>query len=286
MEGGNAMSNTPVINASEHAWTLHDPRFLIDPDISVCPKHEPDCEQTGETLLARMLECNVDRTVISHVCYYGRNNDYATHCVRTWPDRFAAIGLLVGHRLFSPQDGERNGERLRELVTTSGLAGLRLSPIYNRNERWLDDPVCDPLWTVAADVQATFNFFMAPEQLPQLGAMAERHPGVNVVIDHFAMIDISRPDAEGIDRITDLARLPNVYVRTSLHNPSKEKAPPFRDMWPYLRRVYDAFGPQRLLWANFYEYLIMAEMIDFFTTQDRRWILGGTADRLYFGKQG
>jgi hypothetical protein len=28
----------------------------------------------------------------------------------------------------------------------------------------------------------------------------------------------------------------------------------------------------------------MAEMIDFFTSEDRRWILGGTAQRLYFGK--
>ena len=29
----------------------------------------------------------------------------------------------------------------------------------------------------------------------------------------------------------------------------------------------------------------MAEMIDFFTSEDRCWILGGTAQSLYFGKQ-
>ncbi len=245
----------------------------------------PDCEQTGENLIARMLEYNVDRTVISHVCYYGRNNDYPIHCVKRWPDRFAAIGLLVGHRLFPPQDGEANAERLRQLVTVEGLAGLRLSPIYDRKSRWLDDPVCDPLWAAAADLGATFNLFMGSEHLEQLGIMAERHPGVNVVIDHFAMIDISRPDAEGIDQIVALARLPNVHMRTSLHNPSKESRPPFRDMWPYLRRAYDAFGPRRLLWGNFYEYLLMGEMVDFFTAEDRQWIMGGTAQRLYFGDQ-
>ncbi|HJP29086.1 MAG TPA: amidohydrolase family protein [Candidatus Latescibacteria bacterium] len=279
------MNDTPIINASEHAWTLHDPRFAIDPEVSACPNSTPDCEQTGETLIARMLEYGVDRTVISHVCYYGRNNDYPIHCVQQWPDRFAAIGLLVGHRLHPAQDGEANAERLRQLVTIGGLAGLRLSPIYDRTTRWLDDPACDPLWEAAADLGATFNLFLGPEHLEQLGAMAERHPGVNVVIDHFAMIDISRPDAEGIDLITDLARWPNVYMRTSLHNPSKESRPPFGDMWPYLRRAYDAFGPRRLLWGNYYEYLIMAEMIDFFTTEDRRWILGGTAEKLYFGQR-
>lgn len=276
------MSDMPVINGSEHAWTLHDPRFVIDPDVSVCPNNEPDHELTAEDLIARMLEYDVDRTVISHVCYYGRNNDYPSYCVKTWPDRFAAIGLLVGHRLFPPQDGDKNAERLRELMTEGGLSGLRLSPIYDRKTRWLDDPVCDPLWNTAAELGATFNLFMGAEHCAQLGVMAERHPGVNVVIDHFAMIDISRPDAEGIDGIVALAKLPNVYVRTSLHNPSKLKRPPFQDMWPYLRRVYDAFGPKRLIWGNFYEFMLMAEIVDFFTADDRRWILGGTADRLYF----
>lgn len=271
----------PIINAAEHAWTLRDPRFPIDPEVSSCPGNAPDHEQTGQDLIARMGEHGIDRTVISHVCYYGRNNDYAVHCVQTWPGRFAAIGLLVGHRLYPPADGQSNAERLRGLMAQGGLAGLRLSPIYDRRVRWLDDPVCDPLWATAAELGATFNFFLAPEQLPQLGVMAQRHPGVNVVIDHFAMIDIARPDTEGIDRLVDLARWPNVYVRTSLHNPSKQRSP-FRDMWPYLRRAYDAFGPRRLLWANFHEYLIMAEMIDFFTAEDRQWILGRTAQRLYF----
>ena len=101
-----------------------------------------------------------------------------------------------------------------------------------------------------------------------------------VVIDHFAMIDISRPDSEGIDQLLALARLSNVYVRTSLHNPSKEPIP-YRDMWPYLRRVYDQFGPQRMIYANFYELLIMKELIPFFTAEDKEWILGKTALHVY-----
>ena len=37
--------------------------------------------------------------------------------------------------------------------------------------------------------------------------MARRFPGVNVVIDHIAMIDIARPDSEGFGPLLDLARL-------------------------------------------------------------------------------
>lgn len=45
-------------------------------------------------------------------------------------------------------------------------------------------------------------------------------------------------------------------AHTSLHNPSREQIP-FRDMWPFLERAYDRFGPRRLIYANFYELLIM-----------------------------
>ena len=53
--------------------------------------------------------------------------------MKRWPERFAAIGLLVGARLFPPDDGERNAGRLEELVVEGGLSGLRLSPIYDRD---------------------------------------------------------------------------------------------------------------------------------------------------------
>jgi biotin carboxyl carrier protein len=73
------------------------------------------------------------------------------------------IGLLVGHRLFAPGDPE-NPSRLERLVKTDGLAGLRLSPIYDREKIWMNDPVCYPLWEKAQDLGAVFNIFLAPEQ--------------------------------------------------------------------------------------------------------------------------
>ncbi len=272
----------PIINAAEHAWVIHDERFPLVQEVATCPSNFPDYEQSGEDLIASMKMYGVDRVVISHVCYYGRNNDYTSYCVKTWPERFAGIGLLVGHRLFAPGDAE-NPERLEQACTEGGLAGMRLSPIYDRDVVWMSDPVCDPLWEKAAELGTVFNIFLAPHQVGQVADMAARHPGVKVVIDHFAMMDISRPDEEGFGPLLDLHRLPNVYVRTSLHNPSKEELP-FRDVWPYLERVYDLFGPQRMLYSNFYELLIMKDMIPFFTAEDKEWILWKTAEGLYFDR--
>jgi predicted TIM-barrel fold metal-dependent hydrolase len=270
----------PIINASEHAWVINDPRFPIVPEISVCPKGDPKCDYSGEHLLAEMKTHGMDKTVISHVCYYGRINDYTIHCVKTYPDKLAGFGLLVGHRLYAPNDPD-NPSRLESLMTDGGLAGLRISPIYDRDTVWFNDPSVYPLWAKAEALGATFNIFLGPEQTYQVADMAERFPGVNIVIDHMAMIDITRPDSEGIDPLCALAKFPNVYARTSLHNPSKEQMP-YRDVWPYLRRLYDAFGPRRLIFANFFEFLIMKELIPFFTAEDKVWILGKTAERLYF----
>lgn len=275
-----AAGKAPVVNAAEHAWVLHDRRFPIDPTLAVCPANLPKHEYAAEHILADMRSYGVDHVVISHVCYYGRDNRYPSYIVKTWPEKFAAIGLLAGHRLHSPADKE-NASRLERLVKEDGLIGLRLSPIYNRDVVWLNDPVCYPLWKKAEELGCTFHIFLAPHQVRQVGDMAQRFAGVNIVIDHIAMIDITAPDSEGFGPLLDLAKHPNVYVRTSLHNPSKTKELPFRDVWPFLRRLYDRYGPRRLVYANFYELLIMRELIPFFTAEDREWILGRTAHRLY-----
>jgi L-fuconolactonase len=280
-----APSRAPIVNGAEHAWVMYDPRFPINPALANCPD-PPSHEYSAEFLLAEMKTWGVDHVVISHVCYYGMDNRYPSYMVKRYPKEFAAIGLLVGYRLHPPAD-PANALRLERLVKDDGLVGLRLSPIYDPNVVWLNDRVCDPLWKKAAELGCVFNVFLAPHQVKQLADMAERHPGVNVVVDHVAKIDISAPDSEGFGPLLDMARLPNVYIRTSLHNPSKTKETPYRDVWPFLQRLYDRYGPKRMVWANFFELLIIKDLIPFFKAEDKEWILGRTAHRLYkFGQSG
>jgi predicted TIM-barrel fold metal-dependent hydrolase len=279
--GATAFPHTkaPVVNGSEHAWVLNS-KFPMPTALSVCPGSVPQSEYSAEYLLSEMSIYKVNHVVISHVCYYGRDNSYPAWCIKRYPGRFAAIGLLVGHRLYAPDDIE-NPNRLEHLMKNEGLAGLRISPIYDKETVWFNNRVCYPLWRKAEQLGATFNIFCAPHQVSQVADMAARFPGVNVVIDHMAMIDIAAPDSDGFGPLLEMSKLPNVYARTSLHNPSKTRQPPFHDVWPFLHRLYDAYGPKRLVWANFFEYLIMKELIPFFTTEDKEWILGRTGYRLY-----
>lgn len=163
--------------------------------------------------------------------------------------------------------------------------GLRLSPTYDKDRVWFNDTCMYPLWEKAQELGAVFNIFPAPEQIYQVADMAERFPGVKVVIDHIAMIDITAPDKAGFGPLLAMHQLPNVYVRTTLHNLSYE-ALPYRDVWPFLKRLYDAYGPEHMLFANFFELLIIKDLIPFFSDEDKRWILGGTAEGIYFRNEG
>ena len=106
---------SPIVNGAEHAWVIDDPGFPIDPGLSNCPNNKPTRNYSLEHLLAQMRVYGIDKVVISHVCYYGSDNSYTIHCVKTHPDKFAGIGLMVGHRLHAPGDPE-NPARLERLV--------------------------------------------------------------------------------------------------------------------------------------------------------------------------
>ena len=126
--GGFAVSaadKTPVINAAEHAWVIHERRFAPDAELATCPTSLPNYEYSGEFLMF-MKTYRVDGVVISHVCYYGRDNSYTSHCIKRFPGKFAGIGSLVGYRLHPPDDEENPG-RLERLIREDGLIGLRLS---------------------------------------------------------------------------------------------------------------------------------------------------------------
>jgi hypothetical protein len=55
----------PIVNASEHAWVIHDPRFAPDPRLSNCPGTIPDREYSREHLLSEMRTYGIDKVVIS-----------------------------------------------------------------------------------------------------------------------------------------------------------------------------------------------------------------------------
>jgi len=282
---------TPVVDAHMHVWINDPQRFPFahpyQPDFK-----PPDADGTLDVLLADMDSAGVTHAILVQTICHGWDNRYTAHCVRACPAR------LRGHGLIDPVD-PNVADKLAYWVGEQGLAGMRFSPIYYKGkDEWLTSEPHTRLWKKAAQLGAVFNFYIATEQLPKLEIMIRQFAEVPVVIDHLSQIDLAAPDPlPEMKKLLALARYPNVWVKVSeLTSVSKSHEYPFADALPWVRMVYDAFGPSRLLWGTGYpgqarafykrptlaeELALVREKIPFFTPEDQRKILGENAAGLW-----
>ena len=274
-------AGSPVIDTHMHVWSLDMARYPVSPPEPGIPPQTID--GSAERLIEEMRRDGVDLAVLVQPRQYGWDNRLIADSVRRYPR------LFVGHGLIDPHD-PKNAAVLEREVRENGLVGMRLSPIYHPKEAWLNAPPNYALWRKAQELGAVFNVFIAAPQIPQLEDMVRRYPKVKVVVDHLGRPEIlNRPPWVENDSLLRLARYPNVWVKfTELYTASKNKVYPYRDVQPFGRRVYDAFGPKRLLFGTGMvgatrripladELRLVREDIPYFTDGDKPWILGRNA---------
>jgi predicted TIM-barrel fold metal-dependent hydrolase len=176
---------------------------------------------------------------------------------------------------------------------------MRFSPMYYQGrDDWMTSPAHRAAWKKAADLGVVFNFFISTKQLPKLEVMIRAFPDVNVIIDHLSQINLKVEDpAPELAKLLALSRYPRVWVKVSeLTSVSKSGKYPFADAYPWVKRVKEAFGPDRLLWGTGYpgaaraaygrptlkqELTLVRETIPFASAEDRDKILGQNAARLW-----
>jgi predicted TIM-barrel fold metal-dependent hydrolase len=286
-----AAARLPVVDAHMHVWTDDLARFPIshpyDPSFKL-----PPIAGSVEMLIEEMDRYAIGYAVLVQVIYYGWDNRYLAQCVQRYPKRFRAQGLI------DPTD-TNVADKLAYWMQEHGFAGMRFSPIYyHGRDEWLTSVAHRRLWKKAEELGAIFNFFIAANQLARLETMIAGHPGVKVVIDHLSRVNLGSADpAAEVAQLTRLARYPNVWVKVSeLCIISPSKSYPYADTFPWVKRVYEAFGPDRLLWGTGFpgatrrqaerpslpqELALVRREIPFFSKSDREKILGHNASRVW-----
>jgi predicted TIM-barrel fold metal-dependent hydrolase len=286
-----AVERPLLIDTHLHVWSGDTKAFPFAHPTNANFK-APPLAGTAEMLLEEMERHAIDHAVLVQVIYYGWDNRYIARCIQRHPRRFRAQGLI------DPTDPEV-AAKLEYWMREHGLSGVRLSPIYYAGrDDWLTSEPHHRLWKKAAALGAIFNFFIAAHQLAKLETMLAAYPEVRVVIDHLARVDLAGPDAAGeVAKLTRLARFPNVWVKVSeLNLLSPSKTYPYADTFPWVKRVYETFGPDRLLWGTGFpgttreqagrppleqELALVRRELPFFSTGDRDKLLGGNAAQLW-----
>lgn len=287
-----------LIDSQMHVWTDDPVRFPFAHPYNA--KFVPPKTPASLAILVKEMDDHgVRHCVLVQTISHGWDNSYLVHCLKAEPKRFKGQGLI------DPTD-PKVAEKLVYWMKKPGMAGMRFSPIYYQGkDEWLNARATDALWEKAAELGAVFNFFIASSQLPKLEDMVRRHPKVKVVIDHVGRVDLvpEKGPMPGYDalvevkKLTALARYPNVWVKVSeLSSLTASKKYPFRDTYPIVKKVYDAFGADRLLWGTGFpgatraeaerptleqELAIIQKEIPFFTAEDRLKILGKNAAKVW-----
>ncbi len=235
-----------------------------------------------ELLNQTMDEVGVDKAVIVQPIHYLFDNRYVADCLRRFPGRFAAIGLVDPKTPDAP-------DRLEDLVREDGFGGLRIhSSRLNHPSEWAA-PDQDPLWRRSEELGTCFIVHGPAANLPHLEPIIGRFPQVPVVLDHIGGAPTDEESPFPLLRhVLNLARFPRVYVKFT-PQAHKSKLPfPHADTFPTFRRMYDAFGPQRLMWGTNFPgamkgvgYGPALEMfrdhVDFLTDDDKAWLFHRTA---------
>src|SRR5262249_13805892 len=134
------------------------------------------------------------------------DNSYAAHAMKQYPDKFMAVCRV------NPEDPAAP-DHLTRWTEEHGFRGVRLSPAADASGDWIRGPLMDPIFGRATDLGVPMLILTHTSRLPDIAALLERHPNLDVVIDHMADADPQQPGE--IKRLLDLARYPRVFVKIS-----------------------------------------------------------------------
>lgn len=264
-----------IIDSQVHIWAPETPEKPYATENAAKPHRS--IPLGAEELLGEMDTAGVARCVLVPPTWEADRNDTALEAARRHPGRFAVMGRLS---LIDPE----SPARLAGWKQQPHMLGVRL--VFNRGQsaNWLHDGTADWFWAAAERYDIPV-MAMAPTDVPKLGEIAGRHPGLRLVIDHMGLNSAMRGKSlePAVDNLIRLARLRNVAVKVSALPCYVDEAYPFPSLHPLVRRVVDAFGAERCFWGTDLSHLpcpyrqvvtLFTEEMKFLSSADLEWIMG------------
>lgn len=287
-----------IIDAQVHCWEAESQRPASRPwDPAFNYGHDPNEESfTYHDAIVAMNAVGVDAAVLSIPPGYRRaleggafryDNSYAEEASTTYPRRLVSMARWDHH---DPDIDDLMAET-RSRPGTLGVRTVIISP-----QDWEDYEAgrYDALFAAAERHEVPIMLFVSrrPEAA---GPIAQAHPNLQLIVDHLGLPQPPHMQAdpdpfERLPRLLDLARYPNVAVKLS-GVPTLSKEPyPFRDLWPHIHKILDAFSVDRVMWGSdvtrcwglhtWAEALFYIRHTDELSEGDKEKVLGGTLRKL------
>jgi predicted TIM-barrel fold metal-dependent hydrolase len=271
------MNDYRIIDPHVHVWK-HDSAFPFAEGARV-----PDRDATPETLLGLMKANGVSKTVIIQVIHYRYDNSYLASVLKQYPGTFLGVCRVDPLDPAAPEHLSR--------LTAQGFRGVRLSPAGNASGDWFRGSLMPPLWKRCYELKVPMTVLAPVTRMPEVGLLLERTPDLTVVIDHMADCPVDQP-AE-LEKLIALQRYPNLFVKVSHCWSLSKQTYPWVDAQAHVKRLHQAFGPQRLMWATDWPIVeqshatyaqaltLVRDEMKFLNADDRQWMLSKTIERVW-----
>jgi L-fuconolactonase len=276
MTAAATISSYPILDPHVHVWS-HDPHFPFAAGAKV-----PDFDATPEMLLDLMKANGVQKTVIIQVIHYRYDNSYLAAVLKKYPQFFQGVCRV------DPLDPAAP-DHLTQL-TEQGFRGVRLSPAGDASGDWIRGPLMPPLWKRCDSLKVPMTVLAPIDRIPDVQKLVEKYPDLTVVIDHMADCPVDHP--EQLESLVALERYPKVFVKISHTWSLSKQSYPWLDSQQLVKRLYDTFGPKRLMWdtdwpiakerATYAQRLtVVRDDMKFLNADDKSWILSKTVERVW-----
>lgn len=286
---GGAAARPAGILVDTHIHLFDPARFPYHPNATYQPPAEP-----LEEYIRFAVPAGIDHAVIVHPEPYQDDHRYLEYCFAHEP----SPGFFKGTCLFDPVAPDTPGRmqalarkhpnrivalRIHEMAKP-GDAPASSGAIKNRDLR---SPAMKAVWSKARELGMAIQMHFLPHYAPRIGELAAQFEDVPVVLDHLARS--GQGSAADVAEVLKLARYPLVYMKYSGVNYSSKQKYPFADVQPLIRRIYDAFGPRRIVWGGLgmnpkqfgEQSQLLDQMFAFATEAERARIRGLNAMELY-----
>jgi predicted TIM-barrel fold metal-dependent hydrolase len=273
-----------IIDSQVHVWGADTPQRKWPPPLhGLKPAPHRSVPISAEALLTDMKAAGVDRAVLVPPSWEGDRNDIVDDAVGKYPDRFRYAARL------DVRDPSAS-DWIASWRPSKACLALQLTfqtPLFQEP---LLDGTLDWLWPAAERAGLPLTIYLPNALMPVIDKIAQAHPALRIVINHFGLTGSRRDDDAFADfnHLLAASKRTNIAVKASCLPFYTTQAYPFQNLHDRIRSAYDAFGPERLIWGTDLSRLpcsyrqgvtLFTEELPWLSTVDKEWIMGRSITR-------
>lgn len=279
----------PIVESHIHLFASDQRKFPYHPNAPYKPAPIP-----VEEYVRFAQAAGIEHAVIVHPEPYQDDHRYLEYCFKQEPSPMFFKGTClydpVAHdtpdkitTLVGWNPGRIVALRIHE-TRKPGTPPLESGPIHDRD---LKSPAMKATWKRVGELKLAIQMHFLPYFAPAIGELAGQFPDIPVILDHLGREGMgTREDAANVLK---LSKLPRCYMKYSGVEYSSKQKFPYKDVKPFVRRAYDAFGPDRIIWGTLghdmkgfdQQVELFDFMFDFASEADREKIRGRNALKLF-----